>query len=194
MLTSINPLGERSRGQRFWLTATWYVTGSVLGGVILGLAAGYLGTLLPRGDWRGVVALVAVISGAGFDLLRKQPPSIHRQVNEDWLSRYRGWVYGSGFGFQLGIGITTIVPSASFYSILILMMLSGEVLAGALIGGIFGLTRASVIGAVARINTPGALREMMRRMQKRLELARVAVVAAQLFVAAAVATALATTA
>jgi hypothetical protein len=31
-------------------------------------------------------------------------PSWQRQVDERWLTTYRGWVYGAGFGFQLGAG------------------------------------------------------------------------------------------
>ncbi len=36
MLGSITPLGERSRGSRWWLTVTAYVVGSALAGLVTG--------------------------------------------------------------------------------------------------------------------------------------------------------------
>ncbi len=43
MLASITPLGERGRGQRWWLTVTAHVVGSVLGGAAIGAAMGLIG-------------------------------------------------------------------------------------------------------------------------------------------------------
>ena len=45
MLTSISPLGERARGNRWWQTVWWLVLGAVLGGAALGAALGALGAL-----------------------------------------------------------------------------------------------------------------------------------------------------
>ena len=42
-------------------------------------------------------------------------PGPRRQVNERWLDEYRGWVYGLGFGAQLGLGVTTVITSAATY-------------------------------------------------------------------------------
>ena len=52
-------------------------------------------------------------------------PSMRRQVDEDWLSRYRRWVYATGFGWQLGTGVTTIVTSRVTYALLVLLWLVG---------------------------------------------------------------------
>ena len=41
------------------------------------------------------------------------PPFLCRQVNEAWLSKYRPWVYGGGFGWQIGAGVTTYVMTAA---------------------------------------------------------------------------------
>ena len=32
-------------------------------------------------------------------------PVHHRQVNERWLDQFRPWVYGAGFGWQIGDGV-----------------------------------------------------------------------------------------
>src|SRR6202453_1310107 len=59
MLASLTPLGERSRGSTWSVTATAYGIGAVGGGAIRGGALGLIGALLPGGaGWRGV-ALVA---------------------------------------------------------------------------------------------------------------------------------------
>ena len=43
------------------------------------------------------------------DLSNRTVPGPRRQVDERWLDRYRGWVYGVGYGSQLGLGIVTVV-------------------------------------------------------------------------------------
>src|SRR2546423_14617654 len=118
MLASIRPRGERGRARRWGLTVSAYLVGSLAGGALLGGALGALGSPLrahvrPGGaTWAGLVAaggLAGVLVDAGVGGLRV--PTIRRQVDEDWLHRYRGWVYGVGFGFQLGAGLLTIVTS-----------------------------------------------------------------------------------
>ena len=61
---------------------------------------------------------------------RLRVPGPRRQVNERWLDEYRGWVYGLGFGAQLGLGVTTIVTSAATYVALFAALLSGTPAAG----------------------------------------------------------------
>ena len=46
MLSSITPLGERSRNQRYAVAVAWYVLGSIAGGATLGLLFGSLGDAL----------------------------------------------------------------------------------------------------------------------------------------------------
>ena len=42
-------------------------------------------------------------------------PSHTRQVNESWLDQFRSWVYGGGFGWQIGVGLATYVTTAAVY-------------------------------------------------------------------------------
>src|SRR4051812_50198813 len=107
MLASIHPLGERARGQSFAVTVTAYTIGSVLGAAALGAALGGLGAVV-LGDASdaarlGAFALIAV-AGALVGRDARRIPSLHRPVNEDWLTQYRGWVYCLGFCLQLGVG------------------------------------------------------------------------------------------
>src|SRR5438552_349493 len=128
MLGSITPLGERGRGRRWGLTVTAYSLGSVAGGATAGAVAGALGAALgavgasgPALPW---VAAATVLAGAAIDAAAAaldppgRLPGPRRQVNEEWLGRYRGWVTGVGFGFQLGLGVATIVNTAAVYSLL----------------------------------------------------------------------------
>jgi len=146
MLASITPLGERSKGFSWGVTATSFAVGAILTGAFTGLVVGAIGSLFPVGEsWR-TLALGAVLAAMVlFDAtsLGRQLPTSRRQVNEDWLGRYRGWVYGIGFGAQLGIGVVTIVTSAAIYAMLAVELLSSSPLIGAAIGGAFGIVRAA---------------------------------------------------
>lgn len=185
MLSSINPLGERGRGQRYWLTAVFYVLGSTLGGLALGAAGGAIGLYLPVGTWRLPFIALAVGAGAGLDLMKREPPSWRRQVDENWLSRYRGWVYGLGFGFQLGLGVVTIVTTASVYSLFAMTVLAGSLPVALVAGTLFGLGRAVVILLGRNSVDPMSLRAMMRRLQAGLSVARYAVIGSQVLIVGA---------
>ncbi|MHB8659904.1 MAG: hypothetical protein ACYC91_18565 [Solirubrobacteraceae bacterium] len=149
------------------MTATAFAVGAVGAGAGTGAAAGAVGSLLPEvAGWRGL-ALAAVLSVTMlFDAtaLGGRLPTSRRQVNEDWLGRYRGWVYGVAFGAQLGVGVVTIVSSAAIYATIAAEFLSAGVAPGAVIGGMFGAVRAlSLLSArIARS------REDLLRLHRRL--------------------------
>ncbi|MDX6449256.1 MAG: hypothetical protein QOD08_1719, partial [Gaiellaceae bacterium] len=114
MLGSITPLGERSRGRRWGITVAAYTLGSIAGSLVLGLAAGSVGSVVLSGTppaLRVTTLAVFVLAGLAFELqaFGLRLPTHRRQVDEEWLTRYRGWVYGLGFGFQLGLALVTVV-------------------------------------------------------------------------------------
>ena len=176
MLSSIHPLGERGRGNRFGQTATAFVLGSVIGGVTTGAIVGGLGALL-----RGVIELVGgslspaaaltIVTVAGVvavlvELTGGSLPAVHRQVNEDWLQEYRNWVYGFGFGFQLGAGVTTYITSAAVLMWLAAILFSGSLAGSVLIGATFGLTRGLAILTVRHVDSPADLVSFHRRLHQ----------------------------
>ena len=147
MLSSISPLGERARNSRWWLTTTAYLLGSLGGGLTLGALASLAGSALPfpvrTSRWALAVVAVLLLVGLAFELRGPRSlPSWRRQVDEQWLTRYRGWVYGLGFGAQLGFGLVTIITSATTYAVALLALLAGHRGAGLAIGGTFGVVRA----------------------------------------------------
>ncbi|MFQ5948343.1 MAG: hypothetical protein ACE5KX_05745 [Acidimicrobiia bacterium] len=189
MLASIHPLGERARHNRWGITATAYLAGSVAGGAALGTMLGLLGEALsglaePDRALTAVLIGGVCVVGAAFDLRlgSLRLPTLRRQVNEDWLNQYRGWVYGVGFGFQLGLGVVTIVSSAAIYVTFILAFLSASTAAGLVVGTAFGLARAAVIFTVAVVRDPGDLRAVHRRFQRWGPLAHRAAVGMQMLI------------
>jgi len=168
MLASIHPLGERARERRWGVTVSAYLLGSTVSAVLFGGVLGRLGGLLPIGGGPTVLLVVALCGlGLAYDLhlggLRL--PTVRRQVDKDWLDRYRGWVVGLGFGFQLGLGVVTIVTTAAVYLVFALAFLSGSALVGGVVAGTFGVVRGLVILAVAPVRRPEQLRSTLRRMQ-----------------------------
>lgn len=164
MLTSISPLGERARGNRFWRTAAAYAAGSLLGGAAVGALLGALGSSAGI-DGRAPAAFAALallaMAGVALDGLGKLP-TLHRQVDERWLATYRGWVYGAGFGVQLGAGIATIVTASVTYVALAAALLTGSPAGGALVGATFGMARALPLTATARVRSAGELARLHR--------------------------------
>lgn len=172
MLSSIHPLGERVRGHRFGVTAGWFLFGSLAGGAALGAVLGALGGVARSwAGWPGRVAVALVLGGAlvalASDLRVLGPfrlPTSRRQVDEDWLDRYRGWVYGVGFGVQLGVGFATIITTGAVHLTFALAALSASGWAGALIGGVFGLVRGLGVLPAARVTSPDQLVTLHRRV------------------------------
>src|SRR5690349_13540950 len=171
MLSSISPLGERARAARWGRTVTAYLLGSLLGGALLGAAAGSLGTLVPGGLLRSPlgagVVVALLLAGLVADLRSGEqgPPSWRRQVDEAWLARYRGWVYGLGFGVQLGLGVVTIVTSSTVYATVLMAALTGSPVRGALLGAVFGTVRALPVLALRRVHDRHDLHRVFSRLE-----------------------------
>ena len=177
MLASITPLGERARGSRWGLTVAFYVTSA-------GLAGGLLWSVDDALGARAAVLAGALALGLALDLGGRLP-TLRRQVNEDWLREYRGWVYGAGFGGQLGVGVTTIVTTSLVYATLLAALLSASAVRGAAIGAAFGLARGATLLAGARVRQPEDLARLHRRVDRWRGRVRVATLAAQALLVAA---------
>src|SRR5439155_6490482 len=166
---------ERGRRRRWGTTVTAHVVAATLGGAAVGALAGSIGWLLLRDvSWDGRLAFLVVLLAGGLALdWAQRVPGPRRQVDESWLDRYRGWVYGAGFGFQLGAGVVTIVTTAAVYVELGAAMATASPAVGAALGAVAGLLRGATILAGARLRTPEQLMRFHKRMSDWRQPARV---------------------
>lgn len=165
MLSSIHPLGERARHNRWWLTVSAFTVGAVGTGAIAGGLLGFLGDMtlsaLSPGDALALTAGTIVVAGL-LDLLRIDAPGPRRQVNETWIGAYRGWVYGGGFGIQLGLGVATYVVTWGVYATFASQVLSASATTGVIIGAAFGLGRSIPLIVAGVIDRPSRLTSFNR--------------------------------
>jgi hypothetical protein len=136
-----------------------------LGGLLLGLGTGILTHAVPLSPFDRLVVASGIVALAGFcELAGTGPPSIRRQVDETWLRKYRGWVYGLGFGVQLGVGLTTIVTTWAVYATVCVLVLSGSVQTAVILGIWFGIARGAPVLLGLTATTPDALMAVHRRL------------------------------
>ena len=181
MLASITPLGERGRHSTWGVTVAAFLLGATLAGAAAGAAVGALGSLVfPTAGLssagRLAVLAAAVAVAIVLDASPGAVPGPRRQVNERWLDEYRGWVYGAGYGSQLGLGLTTVVSSAATYVTVLAAFLAGGAVAGALVLGCFGAVRGLTPLLASRVRSPRellALHSVLTRWRDRARWAAV---------------------
>ena len=189
MLSTITPMAERSRNRSWGLTAAWFVLGAVLGGATLGAGAALLALAVGALD-----ASVATLVGVGvvlaglavaldLGLLGRPMPHHRRQVDEVWLDQYRSWVYGVGFGFQIGTGLMTYIMTSAVYLTVALAAMTGRPAVAFGICVLFGLVRGLAIFLGIRLTDPVRLRTFHRRFEEAGPAVRHAVIGLQMAVA-----------
>ncbi len=165
MLSSIHPLGEAGRGNRYKHTASAFIVGSTVGGVGIALVLGALGDILAR---RGFPTVWLLVFGLGpllaVRLAGRSLPSLARQVDENWLHEFRGWVYGFGFGVQLGAGVATYIRSTMVWVWLLAMVAVGSAPVAVGLGVVFGAIRGLSILSTRAIHSPTDLVIFHRRL------------------------------
>lgn len=193
MLSSITPMTEAGRGNRFGVTAAWFTVGGIVGGLTTGLAAAIvaagLGALdLADGSRWAIAAVLAVATAAidlgvtGIDL-----PIFKRQVNDAWLRRYRSWVYGAGFGWQIGTGVATYIMTAAVFLTVGLAALTADPVQALLVGFVFGAVRGSAVFIGRSGTTPAALGRIHARLDALAPASRAAAAWVQVLAAAVLA-------
>jgi hypothetical protein len=170
MLSSIHPLGERVRHNRWAVTVSAFTLAATSGGAAVGAFAGAAGVLL-RPVSSLVVATLALLATVTALVAELRPsrvrlPHWRRQVNEDWLDEYRGWVYGAGFGAQLGAGFLTIVTTSAVHLTFVFALLTRSPGLGGVIGGVFGLVRGLSLLVAAPTRNTDDLRLLHRRLDE----------------------------
>lgn len=185
MLSTITPIGERGRNHRWASTAAWFIAGAVLGGATLALGAAGLATAVAALDLSGTVrvgivaVLAAVTLASDLNLGGFRLPSHTRQVNEVWLDQYRSWVYGGGFGWQIGVGLATYVTTSAVYLMVAVAALTASPLAAFAVVTGFGLVRGLAVLLGGRLTSPDRLMALHRRLAELLPTAQRGIVLVQ---------------
>jgi MFS family permease len=185
MLSTLTPYGERHRGHSYAATVTWFILGATLGGAMLGAMIAALAALVAFAGWSaGTVTAIAAVAcvvtiASDLRLAGLHLPLVPRQVNEEWVSGYRRWVYAVGFGAQIGVGVSTYVMTAAVYLMVALGALSGSPLTGWLIGVGFGAARGVAILLGAGLSNPVAIRRFHERFEELAPISRTAAIVAQ---------------
>jgi hypothetical protein len=105
-------------------------------------------------------------------------------VNEHWLDQYRAWVYGMGFGWQIGNGLSTYIMTAAVYLTIALAALTGEPITAFALAVLFGTVRGMAVFLGARLTSREALVAFHRRFEQLAQPVRHGVIAVQFAVAA----------
>lgn len=141
MVSTISPLVKVAKNP--WLFTTGvFVTSAAVAGALGGSLVGMLGTYMPHIP--AVSALVfAALLAAMIDsgALPIPIPTPRRSVPESWWTRHPRPIAALMYGSILGMGVTTFVPFASFYFLLVASFVLGPSF-GALIGFTYGISRS----------------------------------------------------
>jgi hypothetical protein len=113
----------------------------------------------------GLIALAAALLSAASDagVGGFRLPIHRRQVNERWLDQYRPWVYGGGFGWQIGSGLATYITTAAVYLMIVLSTLTGRPMVALAVGVGFGILRGLAVCLTWKLTSPSQLRAFHRR-------------------------------
>lgn len=136
-------------------------------GVVGGLAAWFLNaTFDPASSVRTIVVVVAAMTALGFEATNRERllPSRTRQVNENWIQTYRGWIYGGGFGAELGFGLSTIITTSLIHLLVVSMIFVGSFAAAFSLGLTFGVVRGATVLFARGVDSPEALRSFHHRL------------------------------
>ena len=193
MLSTITPIGERGRGRRYGVTASWFIAGAALGGLCLGMCIAMLAagigalhlSIMTRATASAMCCLLAAAFDAGMGGIAL--PVHHRQVNERWLDQFRPWVYGMGFGWQIGTGLATYIMTAAVYLPIALAALTTSPVVALTVGVVFGSVRGLAVLLGRGITGPDSLRAFHRRFAALGPAIRRAVVVVEIVAAVAIA-------
>jgi hypothetical protein len=139
----------------FWIF-NW-LFGHIFGGIFFFGLVGWLGSLLSTGArfysliGLGIICLIGTLHQ--FKIVQFPMPQIKRQVSRLWLNNLHKNIVAFGYGLQLGSSVITRIKIATTYAVIGFAFCSGSLVLGAIIGILFGLSRAVLPIFVAPINS-----------------------------------------
>ncbi|HEY7873875.1 MAG TPA: hypothetical protein VIG64_02015 [Actinomycetota bacterium] len=166
MVTTIDPVVHGGRTRTYVAAIVLHVLGATAAATAFGAALGGLGAVTGA-PW-GAAGLRIVVVVAALYLLREAAgvpvplPDRKRQVPEWWRTFYSAPVTALLYGFGLGIGFMTFLTFGTFVAVAVVALASGDVAAGALVCGPFGLARGLSVLVAARAGGRSALDRLER--------------------------------
>ncbi len=153
MLGTIPAVSRVSGKNRWLLTASLHPLASALSGGAFGAILALLGSPLHPliGNW-GLAIWLGVTFGYGLTELRVlwlPRPQRRQQVPAGWRGRFTPELVSAIYGGVLGVGVLTPIAFSSLYSLLVWVFLNGSSGYGAIVFGVYGLSRAWLPTAVA---------------------------------------------
>jgi len=126
-----------------------YTLGSVMGGILIGAFLGSVGLLLtvPLDAHRNLfpffIGLLAIAYAMHELRLVSLPyPQRQRQVPDHWRHRFHPYITAGLFGLLLSTGFITFIPTATYYILVLAVILHGAPFTSIFIFAIYGITRA----------------------------------------------------
>jgi len=156
----VGTLGKGSRLERS-VNAALHVLGSTVAAATVGLVLAGIGGLVTPAV--GVALAVVICLAYGMmelGLITLPLPETGRQVPAGWRYRFPSPITATLYGALLGPGLGTRVAASSYMALLAVTTFASVPLVGALLLGVFGLTRA----AAAAIAAQPARRDPARAM------------------------------
>lgn len=133
-----------------------WIIGHITGGVIFYSLLGWLGSFLFSYKFisfigLGLLCIIAALQQ--FKVIQLPMPQIARQVSRKWLNNLHNNLVAFGYGFQLGTGVMTRIKTTTIYAVIGFAFCSSSIIYGAIIGGLFGFSRAILPVFFASQNT-----------------------------------------
>lgn len=154
MVSTIPAVGRAAGKGRAVSTAVMHLMASGVAGASFGAALTVVGRPIAETVGPPWLALgwgvLALVLGLGeLEVVRVPRPEHNWQVPARWRKQFPPEVAAALYGGILGIGVLTRISFASFYVLVAWVLLSGDVRAGAMAFGVFGLARGVPPTAVA---------------------------------------------
>ena len=139
-------------------TASVYLSASIASAALVGVAvsgAGFAATGASTAVWAILVGAAAIYALSSASLVFAPVPVRHWQVPPGWVAG-RQYKAAALWGVLLGPGVFTYMPYPGFWLMLVWLGLQGSITLGLIVGGSFGMARASplILRAMFGAGTP----------------------------------------
>jgi len=136
---------KEARHFRQWLLPVFlYALGSLTGAVLVGMAVGFLGSLLKLGQREsyiliGIAFIGILLALSDFEIAGMHTPTLRRQTCSAWRRDLGPSLSALLWGFDLGLGFSTIRVASLYWVLLLVIFVLGSPAIGAAILVGYGL-------------------------------------------------------